>query len=593
MAMGALMPCPAVGTLRIVLWLLFVVATFFVVVFAPSAIFVAFAFMVSFALDVAVKKSRPRRSAAARREPQRRDTPPDPYDLVFEVDDGLLKFIRDGWAVRAPTRKPDIVRAILTRAGVAPDEMPAWVREAVSSGRARRGKIVALVGRYGAGKTFAANGLYRAHFESGSLVHTRGISLKWLEDSQMVLMDTNGGLMPVAAGSEEALADRRMTEMFTQDLVLAMADHVVVVVNELTSADQEYIDALARKLGQTKRTDLFVVHNFANAASPQEASALWRERVEIPYAAADGYSELFEEDDDGKTKGADPYHFFVSHSHGVRICHVHLAREGTPAGDVLNARTYRVLRAKLQALVPSRPFDPCRLVEDYARRALPVYLNGPVGLAWRAVGTYAGDEVSGADDDVVCRLVNAPPPAPLVRGATAPPKSVDEDGDDAPVGLRMKLVYAHMGLGVGVAAPDFEAPVEVVDHGDRLVVHIDAPGTKNIIIKECAPEGDSLQFVEVTGQRDPDHHLVARPIAPLDVSTIGPVGRGVASTTRTAQLVWPMPQPRRFGAMCVRITMPPGSRLDHESIWEDMGIVRFVILRQTQTVTTTLSSRTH
>ncbi|AVK77406.1 RecA-like NTPases incomplete domain containing protein [Pandoravirus macleodensis] len=522
----------------------------------------------------------------------------DLYDLVFDVDEGFRHFVQHGWAVRAPTRRPEIVRALLERAGV----------PAVGAAGAglRRGKIVAFVGRFGAGKTFALNGLYRTHFASGSLQHTKGVSLKWLDDSQMVLLDTNGGLMPVSVGSDEALADRRMTEMFTQELVLAMADHVVVVVNELTSNDQEYIDALARKMSQSKRTDLFVLHNFANAADLAEVDTLWQRRVEQPYSSV-GHAERFEEDDDGAARGrsasaADAQRYFMSQSHGVRVCHMRLGREGTPAGAALNARTYRMLRAKLQALVPSRAFDPCTAVDDYARRAFPSYLDGPVDLAWRAVGAFAGDEVSGADPDVVCRLCNVPP-LPTSKAiaaakradmlaASSSSSSAMSSLAASGLNLRMKLTYAHMGIGVGVAAPDFEAPIDVVDHGDRLVVHIDAPGIDKITAKVRTPPGDAEQFVEVVGRRDRDHHmgrpdsvsllgqLAAVPLPDLDPDAI---------STRTAQLVWPTPQPRRFGNLYAKIAMPPGSRFDRASLTMDMGVVRFVIQRQTDDVEATAS----
>jgi hypothetical protein len=580
-----------------------------------AAAFVASSAAVLGALVVACSVQRRRMATRPVDDGNAAVPPPYPYDLVFDTDDGLLGFIRDGWEARAPTKRPEVVHALLERT-VPQGKIEKDESGGAAAAAARRGKVVAFVGARGAGKTFVVNRLYGTRLASGPLVHTRGVGIKWMDDaSGAVIVDAGGGLGPVAAGDREALADRRMTETLVEDLVLALADHIVMVIDGLTADGQERIDALARKLARTKRADLFVLHNLTGATTVGEADAMWYERVELPYAAV-GHHEPCDAVDQGDDRaGAGrsrhrPYHrpspcrLFVSESCGVRVCHMRLAREGTPAGETLNAAAYRALRMRLDAIVPLRPFDPYSVVDDFVRRALPLYLRGPVQLAWRAVGIHVGDET--VDGDIVCRLCNA--------GGNGEPSATRAVGSGPPedvVGLRPKLVRAYTDREATLDAAEFEAPIDVVDHGDRLVVHVDAPGVDSLTVRVCLPPGDAPQFVEVTGVRRADRHMRSSIGAPCaDATTTKPSlvdgddgdapqggqrpvpcrdaaheatvhDNDDAVAARTAQLVWPTPPARRFGNLYARVTMPPGSCLDKESVRADKGVLRFVILRQT------------
>lgn len=582
----------------------------------------------------------------------------DLYDLEFCID-GFIPFDKHGWEIRAPTGNPAIVRSILQRTELQPPLAPMSSSSSSSSSSSlssssssamggkgmdlRLGKVVGLVGDYGVGKTCIMNGVYRTHHSSGALKHTRGVSLKWLPESQMILLDTNGGLMPVLVGDEHALSDRAATETFTQDLVLAMADYIIVVVNELTSNDQQYINALAIKLGASRRNNknLFVIHNYRNATDFDEVQRLWEQRVELPYAHV-GHTEYAETDDGARMSTDEADRFFVSTSYDVTIFHMRTACEGSEAGKRLNARTYWNLRNKIQALSTTHKFDPCTIFGNYARDMFPTYLKGQLNLCWEPVGSFAGDEVSGCDPEVVCRLVNRPTPAQQAASNKKKPtlSSSLSEGDALglqprqSLGLRTKINY---GLGFSasiLAQPDFDSPTDVIDDGVRMVVRVDVPGVKKVSLGVCTPPNDGTQYVEIKGIRDCDYFTghagaIERSPAPsgaddddepllsrkrTDAGRDGDIGRHERSppmsrsvivsdcsddeqeartrtmrmmhlitpeyvAERTAQLIRPPPPPRRFGNLYLKVNMPAGSRLIREGIVIKDGVLSFVIER--------------
>ena len=97
------------------------------------------------------------------------------------------------------------------------------------------------------------------------------------------MLDTAGTNAPLGKSDNasvelEALAQKRATEMFLQELAFSMADVIVVVVNELTWPDQEYLRTLRLKLEQSNKDykQLFVIHNFVDVKTEKELLSMWR-----------------------------------------------------------------------------------------------------------------------------------------------------------------------------------------------------------------------------------------------------------------------------------------------------------------------------
>jgi len=113
--------------------------------------------------------------------------------------------------------------------------------------------VVSVFGLFNRGKTHFLNQIGGVRLASGKKVHTKGLSFRIprREGLNLVLLDTAGSNSPITEEvTEEAMAQKRTSEILIQELAFSLADIMIVVLNELTWADQEYIKILQRKISQ-------------------------------------------------------------------------------------------------------------------------------------------------------------------------------------------------------------------------------------------------------------------------------------------------------------------------------------------------------
>lgn len=136
-------------------------------------------------------------------------------------------------------------------------------------------------GLYNKGKTFLLNRLSGANLISDTSYHTRGLSFKVQSRSvasmlrvvnflvpraqviknetvSHILLDTAGLYAPVAIEedqvklSRDELTNLKASELFKQQLTFSLADIFVVVVEDFTSLDQDYLRSLQALLEKKK-----------------------------------------------------------------------------------------------------------------------------------------------------------------------------------------------------------------------------------------------------------------------------------------------------------------------------------------------------
>jgi len=158
--------------------------------------------------------------------------------------------------------------------------------------------VIAVLGLYNKGKTFILNNLSQLSLLSGDTLHTEGLSFKVIRNKHVnhILLDTAGLYHPVVVSKDSPdknLAVNKATELFLEDLTFLLADLFIVVVNDLTSLDQEYIQKLTAKLVQhpQKFQKFFIVHNFKDTTDHAELKALWKQQVVDNYKSGEAVVE--------------------------------------------------------------------------------------------------------------------------------------------------------------------------------------------------------------------------------------------------------------------------------------------------------------
>eukprot|EP01133_Synstelium_polycarpum_P007719 gene7719-9041_t len=237
--------------------------------------------------------------------------------------------------------------------------------------------IVAVVG-----KTFLVNLLTGYELLSGKKEETKGLSFKQTKvGDNMIFLDTAGTETPLDyygthgnnGREEDMLAQKKSSEMLTQEVSFALADIVIIVVSELTWPDQQYITVLKNNLANyndskgNKKTHqrLIVVHNFSSARDESTLITMWRKYVVNTQQGVGKVNNLpngqrgicFEE-----TEG------------GVTTFHYLLAQHGSPIGIKVNPVTIQMIKLQLASMTASqkRPSIYKSLIDTFGH-ILPKY----------------------------------------------------------------------------------------------------------------------------------------------------------------------------------------------------------------------------
>lgn len=416
------------------------------------------------------------------------------YDVVLDVS-SLQQFAEAGWPLYVKRSSDQKVNKI------------------IDSNLEFSGKIVSILGLYDKGKSFLINKLFHLTLGSGKRVHTRGVSMKFTsaavpsnnpeEDKKDVLvLDTAGVHSPGKIYDQLSIIDKKSTEMFTQDLVFHLTDFIIVVVNDLTWPDQEYLLALNNKLKKSeKATSYFgvvVVHNFKETDNEEEFLALWKEQVVSCYHGESSTVHFGVSVRDESTfmraapKDSDVFYFTSRNPMTEReeMRHVAIAKEGSPAGKRYNRLTFELIR---------RWLDEKSSQKHTVMDEVQAYCNG-------TLKTYFGQEVTvdlprlKVDSD---QSTQAPAPSSSgrslfsrVTNTNAPETRVVIGSMLSPLqkglSLKQKVGFNASGLGVYIKSAiesDFTANYDLYDYPDgRRLVRVELPGLKKGVDFRVAPD---------------------------------------------------------------------------------------------------------
>mmetsp|Transcript_13819 Transcript_13819/g.21652 ORF Transcript_13819/g.21652 Transcript_13819/m.21652 type:complete len:661 (-) Transcript_13819:58-2040(-) len=134
-----------------------------------------------------------------------------------------------------------------------------------------RVKTVAVSGIFNTGKTFFVNNLCRFTLPSDDGVSTKGLSIKHLDDTEILIMDTAGSNSAIEVTGELSLSDKISSEKILQNTIYDVANFHVCVVNKLTWPDQHHFEMIYDKIKEsqsengkacTQQMPLYIVHNF-------------------------------------------------------------------------------------------------------------------------------------------------------------------------------------------------------------------------------------------------------------------------------------------------------------------------------------------
>jgi hypothetical protein len=245
---------------------------------------------------------------------------------------------------------------------------------------------VGIMGVYNRGKTTVTNLLAGRKAEIGNLVHTKGLST--VLSTNVAFLDTAGQNQPFQFDDEqqgqkkdivktqERYADegnkRLLTDLFMQDMVLALSDVVLVVVNQLTLEDQRYVRVLEKKVKEFEANmgtekALVVVHNMKDVESKDDMNELIGRDILKGFGCK---ARVFQSGTGDKSS------YWTS---STAVSHCVIARFDTPAGKEMNEPTKNFLINLFQGKATTKTGDLGKnlleRIDDYVRTTLFHYFD--------------------------------------------------------------------------------------------------------------------------------------------------------------------------------------------------------------------------
>lgn len=201
-------------------------------------------------------------------------------------------------------------------------------------------RTVAVLGLYNTGKSFLQSRLFGFNFPQGVLQRTAGLSMKMLDSSNLLIVDSAGNLEPVSTENwalEDAVRDRKDVELMVKELVIQLADILIVTVNDITWPEQEFCQTLMDRCVQKPRKCLIVLHNMQHIFDADVAKARFHEHV----------SQLYQGKQVKDIVGQEHVLEFVHRDEGTDLVvnHFGLGNQFSAAGLKYNEGAFKRIRA--------------------------------------------------------------------------------------------------------------------------------------------------------------------------------------------------------------------------------------------------------
>lgn len=251
----------------------------------------------------------------------------DKYDVIIRVD-RLLDLLSQGWEFDTPgNNAEDLLNG-------------EW-----------EGKCFGVMGLFNRGKTFVLGNISQQDFAQGILDDgkTEGLSIKFVEKNQgdhknvNIILDVAGLNRPIEFVPKEGHSDHmQLQEMIQEsetlekllnDLVVELSDVLIIVVNQLTRLDQDFILKVS-EAWKNRHNKIIIVHNL-RGMNEGDATSLWRKSMSFQ----GGYIEkLF--DEERKTE---------YYEHNVHGSHLRIADSNSEWGKQQNKKTFGSIKSYLES----------------------------------------------------------------------------------------------------------------------------------------------------------------------------------------------------------------------------------------------------
>ena len=138
---------------------------------------------------------------------------------------------------------------------------------------------ISVIGNANRGKTFILQKISKLNFDGaiGHTVSTQGLSIKFPQKNEYVLLDTLGNNSPILIDDIEndprdnenyeesvkkEIKDRLISNYIIQNFIIQKADIIICVVGQLTTSEQQFLNKVKNTC--KNKINLYIIHNLVN-----------------------------------------------------------------------------------------------------------------------------------------------------------------------------------------------------------------------------------------------------------------------------------------------------------------------------------------
>lgn len=386
--------------------------------------------------------------------------PLDLYDVIIDIN--TIKYLgKNGWNIlRTTKRKVDETKGKIT---------------------------IGIIGNRNKGKSFILQKLSNQILQSGSMVNTKGLSLKYYD--KYVLLDSAGFESPILVDEINGLEneqeakdkirdlsrDKLFTEYFLQNYIIEYSNILIVVFGILTLSEQKLLIRLKKTyleiLKKNRHKKLIIIHNLQTYETKEEVKKYIQDiLLKSATFKVTLSKQIFVKED-------------VSFLHDVdnpTIIHLIFAKEGSEAGNFYNESSISAIKTIHRMNVYDNTYDYVETLKTYFINESKKYFE----LSNEERLELYEDKTQGQNRILKCKKFVKDEPQEINQENELILKRfiINELGDSSFKNNGFEPKYSYY-----------------VSNDDDIIIDVECPGQTEI---KAEIIGNQFNYIEITGRRN-------------------------------------------------------------------------------------------
>ena len=299
----------------------------------------------------------------------------DYYDMIIDIY-SMKSLLNDGWEIETSSKGQNKIKE--------KKDIPSI--------------LISVIGNHNTGKSFILNQISETCVPAGYSLPTKGLSFKYLDNKNIILLDSLGFNQSLVENDVYRLSNRRseleekqfldevsvfandrfLTEYFILNFILYYSNIPILVLEELSFPEQELYNK-AKKL--LYGNQLFVIHNLKTYGAIEQVKDFIKDNLENSITFNLKKNKIIELGEEKLNNKNNIYYFeeIINNEHEKKyIIHLIMAKDGTEAGDYYNQTTINYLKQIINTYYITQKFPIEQKIKEFLFKISNNIMEDPI-----------------------------------------------------------------------------------------------------------------------------------------------------------------------------------------------------------------------